>query len=118
MAELIAMLSNLVKLVTVVLAPIVFFFALAAWHSKRSKLASEYCGLFWDIVIAALMLGAAEFLAFYGAAESNALASLLSSILLLAVMVQFLLLIRSRVREHAHRVLKKKNWQKKGKASR
>lgn len=110
------MFSNFVKIVTVVLAPIVLFFALAAWHSRRSKLSSEYCGLFWDIVIAALMLGAAELLAFYGELYGNASATLASSALLLAIMLQFLLLIRKRVREHAHRVMQKKNWQKRGKS--
>ncbi|OIO25467.1 hypothetical protein AUJ14_04350 [Candidatus Micrarchaeota archaeon CG1_02_55_22] len=94
-----ALASVAVKLLTVVLAPILLFYAAVAWHSDHARDSRSRKGALWVLLLAVAALSLSQIMQFYADYSGEWWASFASSALVLALMVFVFMCVRVWVRQ-------------------
>lgn len=97
MADLVVLASALVRIASVVLAPILLLYVAVAWHGARAKASREERSELWMLLLFAAGVGLAELMNFVYEVTGIELASLAASVVVFGLLVALFLTVRTLV---------------------
>ena len=96
------------RIATVVLTPIIIFYALAAMHSDHGRKSRAYNGSFWVLIVAAVLLSAGELVSVYAQIYGMPHVIAVAAVVRLAVFLLLLWKLHEKTRQSVFEHLKKR----------